>query len=661
MKRAPYGTWPSPIVAEVAVSSTKGYANLQAAHGSLVWIESRPDEGGRSTLVRHGPDGRAELTPAPFNVRSRVHEYGGGAYCVADRHVYFVNFADQNIYVAAIDPDQVAPAPVTRGDSAERFADLVFVRGTDGARRGDHLLAVREIHGAGANEPQNDLVRIDLDGGITSLHRGHDFYAAPRPSADGRLAFLVWDHPNMPWDGTQLLVADYGGDLLTNAVVVAGGVAESVVQPLWCGTAPSAGGTRERTVREAPDAAEQRLLFASDANGFWNLYAYDRSGVYCVLEDEAEYAGPAWQFAASYFAAVGEDHLVARRIADGKPSLVVVDIARGLATPLDERCSSYADIVRSAGGVAFIAGFAERGRCVAELTLDTRQWRDIAAASKLPVADDVVSSPEPIAFASDTGDAHAFFYAPRNGDYRGVDGELPPLLVTTHGGPTASAAADLSWRVQFYTSRGWAVADVNYGGSTGYGRAYRERLHQAWGLVDVQDCVACVRHLVADGRVDPARVAIRGGSAGGYTTLAALTFANVFRAGASHYGIGDLAALSRDTHKFESRYVEALIGGADAIRERSPINHIDQLDCPVIFFQGADDEIVPRNQSETMRDALAAKGIEVEYRLFEGEGHGFRRAGNIRTALQDEYAFFARVFGIPATEPSTDSRADEAT
>ena len=627
MKRAPYGTWPSPIDANIAVSSAKRYANLQAHEDSLYWLESRPDEGGRTTLVRCRGEQATELTPPPFNVRSRVHEYGGGAYCVADGKAFFVNFADQNIYAVATEPGRATPTPITKGDSKERFADLVWDGGA--------LLAVRETHAAAANqEPLNDLVCIGLDGSILRLHDGHDFYSSPRPSADGRLAFLVWDHPNMPWDGTQLVVADYDGRRLANVTVVAGGVDESIVQPLWCG--PS---------------RRRRLLFASDVNGFWNLHAYDQSGVYCMLRDDAEYGGPAWAFAASYFAAASDDHIVARRVADGRPALVMVDVAQGLATPLDERCSSYDDIVWGPGGVAFIAGFAERGPCIAELALDTRRWREVAGAGALPVDAEVISAAEPIVFASDSGDAHAFFYPPRNGDCAGEEGELPPLLVTTHGGPTASAAADLSWRVQFYTSRGWAVVDVNYGGSSGYGRAYRERLNHAWGVVDVQDCVACVQHLVAAGRVDPARVAIRGGSAGGYTTLAALTFASVFKAGASHYGIGDLAALNRDTHKFESRYLQTLVGDDDAIRARSPINHVRQLDCPVIFFQGADDRIVPPNQAEMMRDALAAKGIDVEYRLFEGEGHGFRRAENMRVALADEYAFFARVFAIEAPLP----------
>ena len=617
MKRRAFGTWPSPVDASVVAAGARRYGDLQATGGGLAWIESRPDEGGRSTLIRHHAGRSRELTPAPASPRSRVHEYGGGAYCVGGETAYFVEFADQNIYAVSIDGG--GPRQITRGNASERFGDLAW----DGAA----LLAVRETHGDG--EPKNDLVRVAVDTGrVSVLHRGHDFYAAPRPSADGRLAFLVWDHPNMPWDGTQLVVADYDGAALANATVVAGGAAESVVQPAWCGA---------------------RLLFVTDPGGYWNLHAYDDSGVYCVLAEAAEFGGPAWLLAGSYYAVVGPEHVVARRVADGEQSLVAVDVAQGLASPIDDACASYADVVASASGpstgrVAFIAGFAAAPSCIVELDLAAHSRRTVATTPS-PASRAALSAPTAVRFQSDDGDtAHAFVYAPRNAHWQGLAGELPPLLVTTHGGPTGSADAALSWLVQFYATRGWLVADVNYRGSTGYGRAYRDRLRGAWGVIDVADCVACVRHLVAEGQADPDRVAIRGGSAGGFTTLAALAFTDAFRAGASHYGIGDLNALSRDTHKFESRYLETLVGAA--IDERSPINHVDRLRCPVIFFQGSDDAIVPPNQAEAMRDALAGKGIDVEYVLFEGEGHGFRKAENVRRAIAAEYAFFCRVFGI---------------
>ena len=621
MKRPqPYGTWPSPVDASVVAAGGRRYGTLRAGDAGITWVESRPEEGGRSTLMRHDGDGARELTPTPANVRSRVHEYGGGAYCIAGEWAYFVDFAAQNICAVPIEGGDVHA--ITRGDASERFGDLAF--------DGDALLAVRERHGDG--EPVNDLVRVAVASGETTvLHRGHDFYAAPRPSQDGRLAFLVWDHPNMPWDGTQLVVADYDGEALANATVVAGGAGESVVQPTWCG---------------------ERLLFGADPEGYWNLHAYDESGVYCLLAEAAEYGEPAWILGATTFAPIGPKHVVARRVADGEQSLVMIDVEQGLATPLDDGCATYADVVASPGGVAFIGGFAGQPPRITELALDTRRHRTVATTpTAVPKA--ALAAPAAIRFETTDGAAsHAIVYPPHSADCAGVPGELPPLLITTHGGPTGSADAALSYLVQFYATRGWVVADVNYRGSTGYGRAYRDQLRGAWGVADVADCVACVRHLVAEGRADPARVAIRGGSAGGYTTLAALTFTDVFRAGASHYGIGDLRALDRDTHKFESRYLETLVGTGAAIDERSPINHVDRLACPVIFFQGSDDAIVPPNQAEAMQSALQSKGIDVEYILFEGEGHGFRQAANIRRAIEAEYAFFCRVFGILGIDTS---------
>ena len=624
------GSWRSPIDARLVTGASKGYGELRSQGDALFWTESRPEEAGRSTLITRVGGSIRELTPRPFNPRSRVHEYGGGSYCVADsgashRHVYFVNFADQNVYEVsgATDRDGEMPRQVTQGDVTERFADLFW--------DGRALLAVRERHAGDGPEPVNDLVRIDINSGnITTLHEGHDFYAAPRPSADGRLAFLVWDHPNMPFDGTQLLIAEDDGSELHNPTIVAGGANESIVQPAWNG---------------------ERLLFASDLDGYWNLYAYDGSGVYAVLPDTAEYAGPAWTFANTYYVPVGTRHVVARRVENGLPSLVLVDLDQGLASPLDDESSSYADLVRTPNGIAYIAGFADQPKQIVELRLDNRTRTAIAQPDAPPVGPDFIAVPEALTFPSKAGDSHAFFYPPTNRDHRIAPDELPPLLVTTHGGPTSNAWRDLDWRVQYYTSRGWAVADVNYGGSTGFGRAFRERLDGAWGKTDIDDCVACVHHLVAQGRVDPARVAIKGGSAGGYTTLAALAFTNVFRAGASHYGVGDLKALAADTHKFESRYLDTLLGSPEALEERAPINHVDKLNCPVIFFQGTEDRIVPPNQAESMRDALAAKGIPVAYVLFDGEGHGFRRAENVRRTIEAEYAFFARTFDF---EPADD-------
>lgn len=613
----PYGAWPSPIDAAAVAAGAVRYGGLRAAGDALYWLEGRPEEGGRTALVGCFGDGPpVELTAAGFDVRSRVYEYGGGALCLGGADVFFVNNGDQNIYATGRDG---GPARrVTAGPASERFGDLAW--------DGRAIVAVRETAGADADEPKHDIVRVDAtDGAVEVLHAGHDFYAAPRPSGDGRIAFLAWDHPNMPWDGTRLMLADYRRSGLANTTVVAGDAAESIVQPEWCGAT---------------------LLFASDVSGFWNLHAHDAAGSRRVLADDAEHGGPAWTLGNADYAVVGPGQVVARRVADGVESLVLVDVERGVASPLHDACASYAHLAAFGHGVAFIAGDAHRPARVATLRLRQRRFATVAEPARRAPPPGTVSTPEAIRFPSPRGEAHAFFYPPRNDGCEGLPGERPPLLVTIHGGPTSRATTELSWRTQFYTSRGWAVADVNYGGSSGYGRAYRERLKGAWGQADVEDCAACARHLVAAGRVDARRVAIRGSSAGGYTTLAALAFTDVFAAGASHYGIGDLTALADDTHKFESRYVAALVGDADTIAARSPIHHVAKINRPVIFLQGGEDKIVPPSQAESMRAALAAKGVRVELLLFEGEGHGFRRAENLRRAIEGEHAFLSAALGV---------------
>ena len=622
MTTLPYGAWPSPIDAAAVAAGAVRYGGLRTAGDALYWLEGRPEEGGRTALVgRFGDSPPVDLTTAGFDVRSRVYEYGGGSLCLGGADVLFVNNSDQNIY--AVRRDGGPARRVTTGAASERFGDLAW--------DGRAIVAVRETVGAGAtepkhDEPKHDLVRVDAtDGAVEVLHTGHDFYAAPRPSGDGRIAFLAWDHPNMPWDGTRLMLADHHHGGLVNTTVVAGGAAESIVQPEWCGAT---------------------LLFASDVSGFWNLHAHDASGSRRVLADDAEYGAPAWELGAADYAVVDPGLVVARRVADGVESLVLVDIERGVASPLHDACASYAHLAAFGHGVAFIAGDTHRPARVATLRLRQRRFATVAESARRAPPPGVVSAPEAIRFPSSRGEAHAFFYPPRNNDREGLPGERPPLLVTIHGGPTSRATTELSWRTQFYTSRGWAVVDVNYGGSSGYGRAYRERLKGAWGQVDVEDCAACVRHLVAAGRVDAKRVAIRGSSAGGYTTLAALAFTDVFTAGASRYGIGDLTALARDTHKFESRYVDALAGDAETVAARSPIHHVAKINHPVIFLQGSEDKIVPPSQAESMRAALAAKGVGVELLLFEGEGHGFRRAENLRRAIAGEHAFLSAALGV---------------
>ena len=649
MTTVPYGAWPSPITAEHATARFVSFGDLKFSGDRHYWLEQRPGEGGRSVIVAANGRGRQDLTPAPMNVRSRVYEYGGGAYALSDDAAYFVNFSDQCIYAVSIEGSP--PRQITEGDATERFGGLEW----DAHRH--CLIAIRERHdvaGADAdsgpdtsNAPRdtavNDLVRIDVaTGKVEVLHAGHDFYAWPclSPSGD-HLAFVVWDHPNMPWDGTQIVTADIdaGGSPL-NQTLVAGGMDESIYQPTWID--------------------DDSLVYVSDQSGYWNLHVYDASGVRIAIPDDAEYGQPMWSLGSSNYVLAGRGHVVAQRIEDGEAELVIADIERGVTTPLPVECTSYRSLTRSPAGISFIGGSADDVSRVMELDIATGRTTTLARTGDLDFPAGTISASETIRFASTDGAlAYANFYPPRHPACVGPDSDLPPLLVTTHGGPTSAAGRDLSLRIQYYTSRGWGVLDVNYGGSTGFGRAYRERLNGQWGIVDVADCVAGVRHLAADGRIDMQRVAIRGGSAGGYTTLAAVTFADIFRAGASHYGIGDLAALARDTHKFESRYVDRLVDEAD-FEARSPIRHASRARCPMIFFQGADDRIVPPNQAESMFAALKANGVPVAYLLFEGEGHGFRRAENATRAIEAEYLFFSKVFGFGPADDLDDISVENA-
>ena len=621
-----YGTWRSPITATLTASGLVNFSELRESEYGLLWIEQRPFENGRSVLVVETRNTRQDLTPSPYSVRSRVHEYGGGAYCVADDGVFFVNAIDQNVYGCSLLEGSTEVTQLTAGDDNVRYADLTWDSGRN------MLIAVRETHEAGS-EAVNELVAIDcVTAEANVLHAGHDFYSSPRLSNDAeRLAFLVWDHPNMPWDGNQLFVATLNttGNIVAETLV-AGGVAESVFQPEWI--------------------APERLVFVSDANGYWNLYSYDSSGIYCVNADTAEYGAAQWAFGMRTYIPISERLVVANRIDNGVAALVFIDVDNGMVTPLENRFSSYACLNRTAMGIAFVAGKTDDLQTVVRMDLSNAEVTKIATQGTLDIDPDYFSVPEQIVYDNADGlETFAYFYPPRHPSAAGPVIQKPPLLVLSHGGPTGHAGRDLNFRIQYYTSRGWAVVDVDYGGSTGYGRAYRQRLDDRWGIGDVADCVAAVNYLISADRIDPLRVAIRGGSAGGYTTLRALVTSPVFKVGASHYGIGDLKALARDTHKFESRYLESLIG--DAFEERSPLHEAERFNCPVAFFQGAEDRVVPPNQAEAMVEALRDKGIAVMYMKFEGEGHGFRNGTNIEKVIEAEYAFFSRVFGL---EPADD-------
>ena len=627
----PYGSWRSPISSDLVVQSAVGLKNTAIDGGDVYWLEGRPGEGGRGVIVHRSPDGTtADVNPQPFNARTRVHEYGGGDFLVHDGTVFFSNFEDQRLYSAGPGAE---PEPLT-AEPDHRYADMVM----DGTR--GRLVSVREDH-TGDGEPVNEIVSIDLAGGAERvLVSGNDFYSSPRVSPDGRsLAWLAWNQPNMPWDGTELWVADLDEDgMPTGAEQVSGGPDESVFQPEW-----------------SPDGM---LHFVSDRTGWWNLYRLSGGAVEPLCPMEAEFGRPQWAFGMSTYAFLSPTRIVCVPIERGVFRLAILDSGTkelaGVETPYSTISSVRTD--PASGIVLFLAGSATEPSSVVRLDAGSGGREVLRRSSELGVDPGYLSVPETVEWATEGGlTAHGFFYPPANRDYAAPEGELPPLLVHSHGGPTAMATASLSLDVQYMTSRGIAVLDVNYGGSTGYGRGYRQRLDGTWGVVDVDDCANGARYLAEKGLVDGERLLIAGGSAGGYTTLCALAFRDVFAAGASHFGVSDAEALAEETHKFESRYLERLIGPyperADLYRERSPIHHTEGLSCPVVFFQGLEDEVVPPNQAETMFEALKNKGLPVAYVPFEGEQHGFRRAENIKRALEGELFFYSRVFGFDLADP----------
>jgi dipeptidyl aminopeptidase/acylaminoacyl peptidase len=621
---APCGSWTSPVTSALITGATLQLGQVRVAGAEIFWLEGRPAEQGRQVLVCRRADGRLdELSPAPFNVRNGVHEYGGGAFTVDREGAVFTHHGDQQFY--RVD-GAAGPRRLTR-DLGMRFADALIDR-----PRG-RLVAVREDHTRG-RLPVNTLVGVDLASGWQQvLATGHDFYASPCLSRDGRqLAWLTWDHPRMPWDGSQLWRAELLQDgTLGPAQCVAGGPAESVFQPAW--------------------SPQGELHFVSDRSGWWNLYRLRAGAVQALHPRAAEFGVPQWQFGLSTYGFEPGGRIVCACCEGGEWRLGLLDAERGTLDEIATPFRALRDVQVGDGFVVFNGGSAAAPEAIVRLDLATRSCETLRSAGSAVVDAAWVSGAQAIRFDTEGGlQAHAFFYPPKNSAFRAPPGERPPLLVLGHGGPTAATSGAFKWAVQFWTSRGFAVADVNYGGGSGYGRAYRQRLAGQWGVVDVDDMVNAARHLVASGAVDARRLAIRGASAGGYTALAALAFRRCFHAGASHYGVGDLEALARDTHKFESRYLDTLVGPyperADLYRARSPVHFAHQLASAMILFQGTEDKVVPPNQARAMYEAVRAKGLPVAFLLFEDEQHGFRRAENIRRALEAELYFYGRVFGF---------------
>ncbi len=643
---APYGSWSSPIdAAAVARAGRRLAFPTLADDGAVWWLEGRPSEGGRAVLMRRPPGGEAEaMTPEGTNVRTRVHEYGGGAWRLLEPDlVVFVEFADQRVYRQRLGEAPVPISPEPPSPGALRYADL---RPTPDGRA---LVCVRE-RDVGGGEPANEIVSLPLDGSGDPqvLASGRDFYSFPRISPDGGwLAWTCWDHPNMPWDGTELWVAplaDSGEERL-----VAGGGEESVFQPEW-----------------GPDG---HLHFASDRDGWWNLYrAHDpgsqlsgeEGALIQLTEEQADFAHPQWLFGGATFAFLESGAIACVRCERGEERLALLRPEGWEPADLGLPFTNFGFPALSVCGerVAFAAAGPESEAAVVVHDVSSGETEVVRTSSDEPVDPAYVSRPRPIEFPTGEGEtAYGFYYPPANPEFEAPAGELPPLIVESHGGPTSHVTPSFSREFLYWTSRGIGVVDVNYRGSSGYGRAYRNKLRGEWGVVDNEDCVNAALHLAAQGEADGERLAIRGGSAGGYATLCALTFHDDFAAGASYFGVADAESLAGDTHKFESRYLDLLIGPypeqAELYRERSPINHVDQLQVPVILFQGLEDKVVPPNQAEQMAAALERNGVPHAYLPFEGELHGFRKAETNIRCLESELYFYGRIMGFePAGDPA---------
>ncbi len=621
---APYGSWASPLSLSALTEQAVRLSNPSVDGTVRYWIEGRPAEQGRAVLMRQqAGHPAAEALGAEFSVRTLMHEYGGLCYDVRDGVIVFSNFDDQRLYRAE---GSQAPRPITPEPPNEKSIRYACPK----MMAGGGVVCVRERHEAGV--VTNDLVVIDATGSgeISVLASGHDFYSAPVLSPDGsRLAWVQWDHPQMPWDGTELCQARFDGHTVSSVRVVAGGTNVSVTVPLY--------------------SPEGVLHFASDQSGWWNLYADDDGSVVALYPASAEFAQPDWVFGNASYAFMSDGRMAAVSHHGGADHLGL--LSDGIFSEVDTEFDEIESLHPCGDALLALVGSATQPAALVEISPADGTTTTLARSRPAELDQAQISVPEPIEFPTEGGlTAHAYFYAPKNADFVGPETELPPLLVVSHGGPTSAASPVLSFEQQFWTTRGFAVVDVDYGGSTGYGRDYRNRLKGQWGIVDVDDCVNAARYLAEQGLVDGERMAIRGWSAGGFTTLAALTFRSVFSAGASHYGVADLGSLAEDTHKFEARYLDSMVGPWPEARElyeaRSPIFHVDQLATPIIVLQGLDDAIVPPAQAEMMVAALEARGIPHAYVAFPGEQHGFRQAKNIQRAAETELYFYSRIFGF---------------
>jgi dipeptidyl aminopeptidase/acylaminoacyl peptidase len=623
---APYGSWKSPITAELLASTYVGLDELRVDGDDVYWNELRPADKGRNVIVQRKPDGTlTDITPPGFSARTRVHEYGGGCYLVQNGTVYFSNYTDQRLYRQ--DPGE-DPRPLTPPVDM-RYADGII------DRHRNRIISTREDHTVKTGQAVTTIFSLDLEKGGEGeiLVSGNDFYSTPRLSPDGsKLAWLTWNHPNMPWDGTKLWVAHVKPDgSLEKSEKVAGGLEESIYQPEW-----------------SPDGA---LYFSSDRTGWWNLYRQHNNQIEPLYPMEAEFGLPQWLFGSHTFVFDTANQIICAYTKDGLWHLASLNPTKKTLKPIETPISHilFGNLATKNGQVFLIGGSATEPSSIVQIDLESKETEILHRSREITVSKEYLSIPDAIEFPTENGKtAFAFFYPPQNPEYEAPEGERPPLLVVSHGGPTSASPSILRYEIQYWTSRGIGVVDVNYGGSTGYGRDYRLRLNDQWGIVDVQDCVNATRYLASRRQADRERLGIRGGSAGGYTTLCALAFTNTFKAGASYFGVSDLELLAKDTHKFESRYLDKLVGPyperRDIYRARSPIDHVDGISSALILFQGLEDKVVPPDQSEKIFQAVKAKGLPVAYIAYEWEQHGFRRAENIKKSYEAELYFYSKIF-----------------
>lgn len=667
IKTAPYGSWSSPIDPKLLTSSSPSYAYPYRDGENLYWLESRPWENGRSVVVQRNVKGETtDVLPAPLSARSKVHEYGGTPYIVIYDVLYFCLYDDQRIYRLNLKDKKAVPEPIT-AENKYRYADFCY------DKHRNQLICVAENHDNNLEDnPQNSIVAIPLDGSmsLTTLCCGDDFYAYPRLDNTGtQLCWISWNHPNMPWDNTTLWLTE----LDTNGIPI---------QPILVAGNSSAGDRQASNINEAifqPQwSPDNQLYFVSDRDNWWNIYCWQPDvGVENILPLDAEFATPLWVLGMSSYGfctdSKSKSTLVCCYSQNGAWKLGL-KAQNAPMTTIESNYTQFSDIYCDSNKVWLVGAAAKISAELIELDISSGQLLSVAKGAPLPFDQQYLSMPNPVSFETmplkaillksgvlpdnKTPDvppiAHGFYYQPCNPDYQGIENTQPPLIVICHGGPTGSTSTALNLKIQYWTSRGFAVLDINYRGSTGYGRDYRQQLHSHWGITDVADVVAGARYLTDQQLVDPNKIAIRGSSAGGYTVLAALCFYDVFKAGACLYGIGDLETLAQDTHKFESRYLDKLIGPYPEKREiyqqRSPINHVNKFDCPVIFFQGLDDKVVPPEQAIMMTQALRDKNLPVAYLPFQGEGHGFRKAGTIKQSLEAELYFYSKIFGFTPEE-----------